>query len=135
MGRFCRAGSCLLVLLGFVGCSSSSDRKGAAPAAKVTGTVTMDGKPLPAGELHFGVPGFAPTVLEVKDGKYEGEAPVGKNEVQLFIFTEGPPVARYGGQRIKTNVAPPKYWGPKTALAATVTADGPNDFKFDLTSK
>jgi hypothetical protein len=134
MGRFCLAGSFLSVLLGCAGCSSS-DRKGAAPAAKVTGSVALDGKPLPDGELHFSVPGYAPRVLEIKDGKYEGEAPVGKNEVQLFIFTEGPPVARYGGRRIKTNVAPAKYWGPKTALAATVNADGANDFRFDLTSR
>jgi len=135
MCRFFLASSFILVLLGSVGCASSSDQKGAAPAAKVKGTVTMDGKALPAGELHFSVPGYAPSVLEIKDGKYEGEAPIGKNEVQLFIFTEGPPVARYGGQRIKTNIAPEKYWGPNTILAATVEAGGANDFKFTLTSK
>jgi hypothetical protein len=135
MARFCLAGSFLLVLLGSAGCTSSEAPKGAAPATRVTGTVTMDGKPLPAGELHFGVPGYAPGVLEIKDGKYEGEAPVGKNEVQLFIYTWGPPVARYGGQRVRSNAAPAKYWGPKTALSATVEAGGTNEFKFDLTSK
>jgi hypothetical protein len=135
MLRFCLTGSFVVALLWSCGCASSSDRKGAAPAARVTGTVTMDGKALPAGELHFSVPGYAPRVLEVKEGKYEGEAPLGKNEVQLFIFTEGPPVKRYGGQRIKTNVAPAKYWGPNTTLGATVEAGGANEFKFALASK
>lgn len=135
MRRFWLASGFILVFLGSFGCTSPDDRKGAAPAAKVTGTITMNGKALPAGEIHFSVEGYPPRVLEIKDGKYEGEAPIGKNEVQVFIFIEGPPIERYGGQRIKTNIAPPEYWGPKTTLGAIVEADGANEFKFALKSR
>jgi hypothetical protein len=95
----------------------------------------MDGKMLPTGELHFSVAGFPPRVLEIKEGKYAGEAPIGKNEVQLFVYVEGPPVQKYGGQRLKTNTAPTKYWGPKTVLEATVDANAANQFDFHLTSR
>jgi hypothetical protein len=95
----------------------------------------MDGKVIPTGEIHFGVPGHAPRALAIKDGKYEGEAPIGKNEVQVFIYMEGPPVKKYGGQRLKTNTSPEKYWGPKTTLEATVAAVGRNEFDFNLTSR
>jgi hypothetical protein len=135
MRRFLLASSLVLVFLGGLGCSSGSDRKGAAPAARVNGEVTMDGKALPNGELHFSVPGYPPRVLEIKEGKFEGEAPVGKNEVQFFIYVEGPPMKRYNNQRPKTNVAPAKYSGPKTVLSATVDANGTKDLKFDLKSK
>jgi hypothetical protein len=136
MRRFCFASGLFVALLWASGCGpSQADKKGAAPAAKVSGTVKIDGKPVPMGEVHFGVEGYSPMGIEITDGKYAGEAPVGKNEVQVFIFVEGPPVARYGGKRLKSNTAPQKYWGPKTVLSATVSAEGPNEFDFNLTSK
>jgi len=97
----------------------------------------MDGKPLPTGELHFGIPGVPPGVLNVKDGTFSGSAPVGKNKVELFIYVEGPPRPdkKYGDTPTKTNTAPGKYWGPNTALEATVEAGKPNEFKFEVTSK
>ena len=42
---------------------------------------------------------------------------------------------QYGGVRPKVNTVPRKYWGPETTLKATVEASGPNEFKFDITSK
>ena len=128
-----RFGLAVLPLLWCLGCTPP--RQGAAPAAQVSGTVMMDGKALPTGELHFSVPGFPPSVLEITDGKYAGEAPIGKNEVQLYVFVEGPPLKKYGGQRLKTNTSPKKYWGPETSLEATVAADGANKFDFNLSSK
>jgi hypothetical protein len=127
----CFTGALALLL----GCSSS--QSGGAKVAAVKGTVTMDGKAVPTGEIHFGTPGAPPRVLAIKDGAFSGEAAVGKNQVEVFIYVEGPPAnpAKYGGERSKTNVAPQKYWGPKTTLEATVNADGANDFKFPLTSR
>jgi len=77
-------------------------------------------------------------VLEIKDGNFSGEAPVGKNKVGVYIYSE---VARpekekekYGGEKSKKNTLPAKYWGADTTLSADVTASGPNEFKFAVTS-
>ncbi|MGL4551600.1 MAG: hypothetical protein ACRC33_10465 [Gemmataceae bacterium] len=108
---------------------------GAPPAAKVKGTVTLDGKAVPEGELHFGIAGKPPGVVPIKDGTFAGDAPVGKNKVEVFIYTAGPASEKYGGTASKVNSAPGKYWGPNTALDATVAAGGANEFKFEMTSK
>ena len=96
-----------------------------------------DGKPLPTGELHFGVHGAPPSVLKVKDGTFSGQAPIGQNKVELFILADGPPNPKYkeSGAASKINTAPGKYWGPYTALDAPVSATGPNEFKFDISSR
>jgi hypothetical protein len=122
----------VLALVSNLGCSSKPT---GARGTNVKGTVTLDGNSVPTGEIHFGVPGFPPKVLEIKNGAFSGEAPVGDNKVEVFIYVEGPPVEKYGGARSKMNSTPDKYWGANTTLAATVAAGGPNEFKFDLTSK
>jgi hypothetical protein len=120
-----------LVLIWTFGCSG---RSGQPPTAGVKGTITMDGKPLQTGELHFGVPGAPPSVLKVADGKFSGQAPVGQNKVELVILTDGPPNPKYPGVAAKINIAPGKYWGPNTALDAPVSATGPNEFTFNVKS-
>src|SRR5262249_9055576 len=102
---------------------------------KVKGTVNIDSKPLPTGEIHFGMTGVPPRVLQITDGTFGGEAPIGKNQVEVFIYVEGPPSEKYPGERSKKNTAPDRYWWPKTILAAPATASGTNEFKFDITSK
>jgi hypothetical protein len=123
-----------LALVWTVGCSG---RTGPPPTAAVKGTINMDGKPLPTGELHFGVHGAPPSVLKVKDGAFSGQAPIGQNKVELFILTDGPPSQKYQGPGAasKINTAPGKYWGPNTALDAAVGATGSNEFKFDISSR
>lgn len=134
MRRFFFATGLLATILLSVGCSSSAPN-GAAPATRVSGYVKLDGKPVENGEVHFTVSGYPPRALEISEGRYAGEAPIGNNEVQVFIFKVGPPMEKYGGQRLKTNISPKKYWGPKTTLDARVTPDGANHFDFDLNSK
>jgi hypothetical protein len=114
-----------------VGCKS----KPSTPVGKIKGTITIDGGPIPTGEIHFVAPGVPPQVLEIKNGAFEGQAPVGDNKVEVFIYVEGPPVEKYGGARSKTNTVPDRYWGANTTLAANVTAGGPNEFKFEVYSK
>jgi len=133
MYRLCLVIGFLLVLGWNVGCAP--EKKDTTPVAAVKGAVKIDGKPVPSGELHFGVSGVPPRVLEIKDGAFAGEAPIGKNHVELYIYVEGPADKKYGGTRSKINTAPEKYWGTNTTLEATVTDGGPNEFKFDLTSK
>ncbi|MBN9117977.1 MAG: hypothetical protein J0I06_02215 [Planctomycetes bacterium] len=133
MHRLCPATCLALALVWLLGCGGG--QQGAAPVAKVKGTVTLDGKPLPAGEVYFGLTGVPSSAIEIKDGAFSGEAPVGKTKVEVFVYVEGPATEKHGGTRNKTNVAPKKYWGPNTTLSATVGAGEPNEFKFDLASK
>jgi hypothetical protein len=95
----------------------------------------MDNKLVPSGELHFVVPGYPPRILEVKDGAFEGEAPIGKNKVEAFVYVEGPPSEKYKNTPIKKNVVPEKYWGPDTVLEANVNPGGNNEFKFDMATR
>ena len=106
-----------------------------APAANITGTITLDSKPIPTGEIHFGTPGVPPSVLQITNGTFAGAAPVGNNKVEVYIYVEGPKSEKYGGSPTKTNVAPEKYWGAQTTLEANVKAGGTDEFKFELTSK
>jgi hypothetical protein len=134
MDRFLLTVCFSLAILWNLGCSKEQP-KAAAPAADVKGTITMDGRPIPTGELHFESPSFPPRILKIKDGSFSGEAPVGKNQVELFLYVDGPASEKYPGVPAKKNVAPVKYWGPKTILEATVIAGGANEFKFDIRSK
>jgi len=134
MYRSCLAVCFALALVWGFGCSG---RTGPAPTADVKGTVTMDGKPLPEGELHFSVTGYPPSVLKVANGTFKGQAPIGQNRVELFIYVDAPAHPKYSaeGASGKMNTSPGKYWGPNTALDAGVSATSVNDLKFDLKSK
>ena len=116
------------------GCSPAP-KKGPPPAAPVKGTINIDGKPVPTGEIHFGMLGVPPKVLTITDGTFSGEAPIGENQVEVYIYKEGPPTPRYPDVPTKINTVPDKYWGPKTVLKATVNDGGPNEFDFDITSE
>jgi hypothetical protein len=105
-----------------------------APVAKVKGTVNIDGKPIPTGEIHFGMLGVPPKVSKITEGKYEGEAPVGDNKVEVFIYKEEPN-PRYPDNPFKINTVPDKYSGPKTTLKASVQVGETNEFPFEITSK
>jgi len=115
-----------------VGCNSDERLS---PVAKVKGTVNIDGKPIPTGEIHFGMAGVPPKVLDIKEGAFAGDAPIGNNKVEIFIYVEGPPSEKYAGTRQKQNTTPQKYWGPNTTLSASVRPGDVNDFKFDIMSK
>jgi len=134
MSRSCRAAFLFPLLVWAAGCGSTQST--APQSASVKGTVTLDGKAVPTGELHFAKDGGPATVLEIKDGNFAGDVPVGRYKVEVHINVEGPRTpGKYGGQGSMTNVAPQKYWGPNTTLSANVEAGKPNEFKFDLTSR
>jgi hypothetical protein len=117
-----------LVLVWIVGCTQPPN--GLPPSASVTGTVNMDNKPIASGEIHFSMMGVPPSALTIKDGAFSGPAPIGKNMVEVFIYVESGPADKPS----KKNIIPERYWGPNTTLDAEVTAAGPNEFKFNLTS-
>jgi hypothetical protein len=123
----------LLAALAFAGCSSSAKKP--IPRVPVTGKVTLDGKPMPEGEIRLSVAGEAPSVMEVKDGAFSGEAATGENRVELAVYKEGKPTSTSPKTPTKVNSLPAKYHGPKTTLTALVSEGGANDFSFAVTSK
>lgn len=74
----------LLLALGVIGCGGTADKP---PAfANVSGTVTYNGKPIDKGTITFATDGRPPTVADIVDGKYTGQAMVGKNKVSISAF-------------------------------------------------
>lgn len=121
-----------LAVVVIAGCTS---KEAPTPVAKINGSITIDMRPVPTGELHFVMPGIPPRVMQITNGAFSGDAPVGENKVEVFIYVEGPPSEKYGGERTKINSVPERYWGPNTSLMANVTASGPNEFQFNITAR
>src|SRR5437660_8482687 len=73
----------LALAIGVVGCGG----KGDPPAyANVSGTVTYNGKPLDKGQITFSTDGRPPTMMDIVDGKFTGQAMIGSNKVQVAAF-------------------------------------------------
>ena len=133
MSRLCLAMCIGLSILGNSGCGGGTKPPVVEPVAAVKGTISLDGKPVPTGELHFSMLGVPPKVLQIKDGAFAGDAAIGDNNVEAYLYIDGPPNPRYPETVSKINTDPAKYWGPKTVLKANVTKAGPNQFTFAMT--
>src|SRR5262245_28229762 len=72
----------LVVAIGVVGCGKKDE-----PAyANVSGTITYNGHPIEKGRITFSIVGKPPTVADIVDGKYTGQAMVGSNRVQISAY-------------------------------------------------
>jgi hypothetical protein len=134
----------LLLLAGAAGCGPSADNLN---RQAVAGTITLDGKPLAEGTIHF-VPSSTEATTEVseviKDGKYSfskysGPVP-GPYKVQISApeaqpFT--PPAGKSPGEFLipvaKQNV--PEKYNVKTILTATIKPDHSGPLDFPLSSQ
>jgi hypothetical protein len=111
-----------------VGCSSGPRMY------KVTGTVTLDGKPLPEGEILFvpDDPKYGPDPGKIKDGRFEFKAKAGKKRVEISASRILPGGARgAGGEPVPEEYLPDRY-NVHSILTAEVTPNGPNHFAFEL---
>jgi hypothetical protein len=123
----------LLGIVLLVGCSGSSAEK----PVKVKGVVTLDQKPLAEGEIIFRTAGAAPFLIPIKAGNFEGESLPGKKIVEIRAYKPGPPIAPMPGVPDapgQVNYLPARY-NDESKLEAEVTPKGPNEFKFEVTSK
>jgi hypothetical protein len=102
--------------------------------APVKGTVNLDGKAMPEGEIRFNVMGQAPMSMPIKDGAFSGEAFIGKNQVEVVLEKKGPPSTTDPNTFTTINVISPRFFGPNTSLKADVGANGTSDLKFDVTT-
>ncbi len=132
MYRFACTAVTFSILFWSVGCTPESPK--APPLAKVSGTATLDGKAMSGGEVRLAVPGQPPKIIEIKDGAFSGEAFVGKNVVEVYLAKDGPPSTTDPKTPTKINAVDAKFTGPNSALKSEVTKDGPNEFKYEVTS-
>lgn len=119
--------SLVLSFVAMVGCEAKPT-----PVYPVQGTVTMDGKPLPEGQVCFRtVATGALEQFDVKNGAFAGKAQAGERRVEVFAFRTR--TGDFNGMKgeVKENLIPARY-NTDSKLQATVTPEGPNEFKFDL---
>jgi hypothetical protein len=122
-----------LVLVSSLGCGGGDDQK-LPPLAKVSGNVSLDGAPMPQGQVRFVLEGQPGRTVEVKDGAFTGEAFTGKNRVEVVSEKDGPPHPMEQGKFLKVNVVDAKYSGMSSQLTADVPASGATGLKFEVTS-
>jgi hypothetical protein len=150
MNQFARF-TALAVTFGMVGCN----KDGAPSFTKVSGTVTYNGQPLPRGQITFSTEGRAPTMVEIVDGKYSGQAMIGSNRVQISAYrkrtkervlpeTAKKQIEAYqalnksGGGGTSEQFDPtmedyiPADWGKDSKQIRVVEKDGQNSFDFDI---
>jgi hypothetical protein len=106
----------------------------------IAGTVTLDGKPLPSGDIVF-VPEdkTCPLGVAIKDGEYQLRSPPGKMRVEIRPGTEIVPSKEdlKAGRRptIDEPCIPPQYNDASTLSVVVPSPDGKNHFEFALRSK
>jgi hypothetical protein len=113
-----------------LGCGASGPK-----VYPVSGTVTLDGKPLPDGVIYFKT--LQTGTLEtfpVKDGEFKGQAQEGDRRVEISAYRTTIQGAAGMKGEVKENLIPPRY-NVDSTLTAAVTRDGPNTFKFEVASK
>lgn len=98
----------------------------------VSGTVSLDGKPIESGLIQFNNPADGGIdVMDIKDGKFAGEVRAGKRRVEITAMRDGGE-GPMPGIKIQENYIPEKY-NRQTTLEEEVK-EGPNEFTFELKS-
>ena len=122
--------------LAAAGCGSSSGK-----TVAVKGTVTLDSKPMPEGEISFFGEGETPQTLEIKAGAFEGQVKTGKKRVEIRAYKEGATMPAKGemykdkkppGGTSRENIIPARF-NSNSKLTAEASASGlePHDFKVE----
>jgi hypothetical protein len=134
-------GAAALAIPGAPGCRPGSD---GIDRRAVSGSVTLDGKPLATGSITFNPTGPGPSAGGmITDGRYAIAAPEGPSPgphlVSVFSLAKtGRKIPDSDGPRGSTvdemtNLVPERY-NLRTELKAVVEKEGPNQFDFELTS-
>lgn len=128
-----RLAAVVAAVAGLVGCA---DKVNAPKRYPISGTVTLDKKPLDKGEIYFRVVATGELdILPVEKGAFSGQTGEGERRVEVVsIVSRGE--KDFGGMKgeLQENIVPSKY-NIDSNLKANVTPAGPNTFAFDLTSK
>lgn len=129
------------------GCGSGSEEN-APERAAVSGSVSVDGKPLPQGVVRFvpidGTPG-PKTSIVVEQGQFQADAEqgpvIGTHRIEIqstdnggYAMDDEDAIRRLresGVKRIEAIRIPPQY-NTRSTLKETVAAEGPNEFRFEV---
>lgn len=127
-----------LLMFGSLGCDSRET------GVATTGSVTLDGEPLPNGLIHFepvdGAGASASRRIEGGEFDFPPNARMkpGKYKVSIRAIppdsAEDADAAMNGGAQPKFHDPVPAKYNDRTELVAEVTEEGPNTFQYDLTS-
>jgi hypothetical protein len=102
---------------------------------KVTGTVTLDGQPVPDGDILFhdfqGAHG--PEHAKIKDGRFELRARPGDKRVEIRASREVPEKRTPMGPYFEDYI--PKQYNTKSNLTAHITRNDENHLEYPLKSK
>jgi hypothetical protein len=135
-----------LALLLTAGCDDKTTPVDTLPRQPVSGTVSLDGKPLPDGKIQFdpadGSKGpTAVAVADIKDGKFSIEKAQGPVPGQYKVSITSRPSAHIDAgdmpgtaPKREPEKIPAKY-NTSTTLAKDVAAGSANVFDFPLVSK
>jgi hypothetical protein len=111
-----------------VGCGDKQVAE--APRAKVSGKITLNGKPVTTGRIIFDLGnGQPPGSFDILDGSYEGLAMIGKNRVVINATRKVSMKEKM--KMTEENMIPPRY-NSASEITREVVAGQPNEFNFDL---
>ena len=101
----------------------------------VSGTVTLDGKPLSNGDVTFSpVAGNLPAAAgKLQDGRYTFRTVAGEHRVVIRAVSDKPIITSPIDPPLYESIVPARY-NDATTLKADVTPAGRNRFDFDLAS-
>ncbi len=139
--RYCRLflpAACILVMLA-VGCG----RDDRLPTAQVSGPVTLDGKPLPYGEVLFAPVNGRVAKGTIKDGQFTLEtygaadgAVLGRHRVSVTArkMLEGNRSGAPGIPQYAPSLVPAHYADPNASGLEFEVTSGQNEFEIKLSS-
>lgn len=123
------------------GCDSGDER---AVTYIVSGEITLDGEPIPAGEVVFRSTSTTERSYAgpITDGRYSFASSPGVKRVEISVMevvegavgqpgTPGDPVGPENPAQVYQESVPPRY-NANSTLTARVTPEGPNRFDFQL---
>lgn len=119
-----------------IGCGAPS---GPPPVAQapVAGTVKLDGKPMPDGQIVFTSPGMSSAPIPIKDGKFEGKSGTGDKKPEIRAFRPGTPVDMKDGkppQAMEENYIPARF-NTDSKVMIKIEPAGRKDLTFDVESQ
>ncbi len=146
----------ILLSLASFGCGPGTVKP--PPYANVTGKVSFNGKPIDKGTITFSTDGRPPSIIDIADGKFSGQAMTGSNkvsvsyrhksaqaanlppDVQSRLKNQGSNGPMSGNPNVNTDeigteeMIPPD-WGASSKQVRVVEAGAQNTFEFDIKGK
>lgn len=116
-------------------CLAGCGRPNGPATYAVSGTVTLDGKPLSKGNviLYPEAQNMPAVMGKLADGRYSFRAVAGRHRVAIQAVGDKPREVGKGLPPVFESIVPTRY-NESTTLSADVSPEGSNRFDFDLTS-